>query len=301
MSTDKYSSLFSVIIPTYNNADVLPAAINSILNQEVGNWELIIVDDGSEDGTEKLLDKYSDESRIKYFYQENKGVAAARNFGGKKATGDFVAFLDSDDEVEENWLKDFQNLIEDSSEVGYVSCGFLWNGKEKLPKLNQKISPSKYSSLAGTFILRRKVFTEIGGYDPALKQSENWEMTARALEYCAKNNFSIKHTKNINFRYENHPTAAQIRLRDEYRGEATYHLYHKYKEGGVFHFRKDDFLLSSAVNFTRAGKFEKSRKVFYENLKTHPSLGNLLKILIFEIPVLRRRKWMRKQTEIIDE
>ncbi|UJH91308.1 glycosyltransferase family 2 protein [Antarcticibacterium sp. 1MA-6-2] len=293
--------LFSVIIPTYNNADVLPGAIDSICNQEITDWELIIVDDGSEDETVELLKNYSGDSRIKYFYQENKGVTAARNFGVQNATGNYIAFLDSDDEVEANWLNDFQDLIKDSTQVGYVSCGYLRNGNEKLPKLDTKISSERYSSLAGTFALRRYVFLEIGGYDPVLKQSENWEMTARALDYCTKNNLSIEHTNNINFRYENHPTAAQTRLRDEYRGDATYHLYNKYKTGGVLHFRKDDLLLSSAVNYTRAGKFQKSRKVFYENLKTHPSLGNLAKVLIFEIPALRRRKWMRKNTELNDE
>lgn len=293
--------LFSIVIPTYNNADVLPVSVSSILAQDFKDWELIIVDDGSTDETENVFHQFSSDSRLKYFYQDNQGVTAARNFGVQKAEGEFIAFLDSDDKVKINWLKDFKDLIKSSPNVGYVSCGYLRNGNVSLPKSNKHISSKKYSSLAGTFALRRIIFLNIGGYDTALKQSENWEMTARALEYCAKNDLSIEHTKNINFEYENHPNAAQTKLRDEYRGDATYHLYEKYKTGGILHFRKNDLLLASAVNYTRAEKFSKSRKVFYENLKVNPSISNLIKVFIFELPGLRRKKWMRKNTVENDE
>jgi glycosyltransferase involved in cell wall biosynthesis len=88
----------SVIIPTYNRAEYVTQAIDSVLAQTYEDCEIIVVDDGSTDKTREALEPYMD--RITYIYQENAGVSAARNTGIKAAKGDWVAFLDSDDE----WL-----------------------------------------------------------------------------------------------------------------------------------------------------------------------------------------------------
>jgi len=127
-----------------------------------------------------------------------------------------------------------------------------------------------------------------------LKQSENWEMTARALEYCVDKNLKIESINNCNLIYHHHKTPEQTRIRDEHRARATFYLYEKYKKSGVLHFKKDDFLVSSAVNYTRAGNFKKARSIFYKILKEKPTLANLLRIGVFEIPFLRRKRWMRK-------
>lgn len=87
--------LVSVIIPTYNRAKFVVEAIESVLNQSFQNYELIVVDDGSSDGTRQALQPYL--SIIKYIYQENAGVSAARNTGIRAAKGEWLAFLDSDD------------------------------------------------------------------------------------------------------------------------------------------------------------------------------------------------------------
>ncbi len=88
----------SVIIPTYNRAEYITQAIDSVLAQTYTDYEIIVVDDGSADNTKDVLLPYMD--RIRYIYQENAGASAARNTGIKAAKGDWVAFLDSDDE----WL-----------------------------------------------------------------------------------------------------------------------------------------------------------------------------------------------------
>lgn len=88
---------FSIIIPTYNRAHTIRKAIDSIINQSYGDWELIIVDDGSTDNTKSVVDSYSD-SRIKYVWQENQERSAARNHGIIIATGKWSCFQDSDDE-----------------------------------------------------------------------------------------------------------------------------------------------------------------------------------------------------------
>jgi len=88
----------SVIMPTYNSAHFISKSIESVINQTYPNWELIIVDDGSTDNTRNIINEYIQlDKRIKYFFQQNKGVSSARNKGISISNGVFVAFLDSDD------------------------------------------------------------------------------------------------------------------------------------------------------------------------------------------------------------
>lgn len=87
---------FSIIIPTYNRADLLGKSVTSALNQSYPNFEVIVVDDGSTDNTEEVMSKFSD-PKLSYYKKENEERGAARNFGMDKAKGRYVTFLDSDD------------------------------------------------------------------------------------------------------------------------------------------------------------------------------------------------------------
>ncbi len=104
---------FSIIIPTYNRANFLSKAINSILEQTYQDWELIIVDDGSTDNTKELVSQYQDE-RIKYIYQNNAERSAARNNGIKHATGNIICFMDSDNYYLSERLENLKTSIEKS-------------------------------------------------------------------------------------------------------------------------------------------------------------------------------------------
>ena len=110
---------FSVVIPTYNRGWVLLLAIQSVIQQTFDQWELIIVDDGSKDDTKSVVSAITDK-RVKYFYQENKGRSAARNAGIEIALGEYIAFLDSDDQYAENYLELFFDVI--SQEKGPHLC-----------------------------------------------------------------------------------------------------------------------------------------------------------------------------------
>ncbi|HEY5588734.1 MAG TPA: glycosyltransferase family 2 protein, partial [Candidatus Paceibacterota bacterium] len=90
----------SVIIPTYNRANLIRNTIMGVINQTFTDWELLVVDDGSTDNTKEIVDELiKNDNRIKYFYQEaSGGPSSPRNLGIEKATGEYVAFLDSDDE-----------------------------------------------------------------------------------------------------------------------------------------------------------------------------------------------------------
>ena len=96
-----HKPFFSVIIPTFNRRDFLKIAIDSVLSQTFKDFELIIIDDGSNDSTKELIKFYNDK-RIKYFWGKNHGPGYARNRGVEQSKADFIAFLDSDDK----WTKD---------------------------------------------------------------------------------------------------------------------------------------------------------------------------------------------------
>ncbi len=116
----------SVVIPTYNRAKLLPHSIESVLSQTFQDFELIIVDDGSIDKTEKVVKKFQKkDKRIFYYFQENKGPATTRNVGIKKAKGEYIAFLDSDD----MWLSkklEKQIRIFENSNNNELGCVFSY-------------------------------------------------------------------------------------------------------------------------------------------------------------------------------
>ncbi len=91
------NSLVSVIVPIFNEENYIADTLESIQNQSYSNWELLLIDDGSTDSSRAVVEKYLDDERIRYFYQENQGQGSTRNFGIKKSKGTYLAFLDADD------------------------------------------------------------------------------------------------------------------------------------------------------------------------------------------------------------
>ena len=101
--------LISVIIPVYNTESFLKQCINSILGQTYQNWELLLINDGSTDGSPQICNEYQKkDSRIHVFHQANSGVSAARNLGIMQAKGKWITFVDSDDWVENRYLESFK-------------------------------------------------------------------------------------------------------------------------------------------------------------------------------------------------
>ena len=110
----------SVVIPTYNRAGCLPRAIDSVLAQTFDDYEIIVIDDGSSDNTSEVLAAYGD--RVCVVKQVNQGVSAARNHGIRVARGEFVAFLDSDDEWLPRKLEAQVQYLNSHSDVGFAGC-----------------------------------------------------------------------------------------------------------------------------------------------------------------------------------
>lgn len=99
-------TLISIIVPVYNVELYLDKCIQSILAQSYPNFELLLIDDGSSDGSKEICDKYAKlDSRIRVFHRINGGVSSARNAGLEKAKGDWIAFIDADDWVFPNFCR----------------------------------------------------------------------------------------------------------------------------------------------------------------------------------------------------
>ena len=110
--------MFSVIMPVYNGEKYISTAIDSVLAQTCGDWELIVVNDGSKDGTAKVLEAYADNPQIRIIHQPNGGVSVARNRAMQEATGDYFAFLDADDLWLPEHLATMQYLIHEYPQAG---------------------------------------------------------------------------------------------------------------------------------------------------------------------------------------
>lgn len=129
--------LISIIVPVYNSVSTLNRCLDSILNQTFSDWELLLIDDGSTDRSTELCDQYaSKDQRIKVFHKKNGGVSSARNIGLSHAKGEWITFVDSDDEIPKNTFTDECRYFKEDLIVGayYAKDGekiqrwFLYSG-----------------------------------------------------------------------------------------------------------------------------------------------------------------------------
>lgn len=185
--------VFSVGIPTYNRKSYLEKAVCSVLEQTFPDWELIIVDDGSNDGTGNLISAYKDK-RIKYIYQQNKGVASARNRCILKSKGEYICPLDSDDwwdkdklEIQKQYIDQFpQYKIFHTQEIWYRN-DILLNQKNKHKKPSGAIFPHCLPLCCvsiSTAVIHKSIFNEIGMFDENLPACEDYDFWLRvSLKY----------------------------------------------------------------------------------------------------------------------
>tara|TARA_R100000687_G_scaffold70255_1_gene59839 strand:- start:893 stop:1765 length:873 start_codon:yes stop_codon:yes gene_type:complete len=187
--------VISVITPTYNRARFLPAAVASVLSQTFGDFELIIVDDGSEDNTPDVLKPFLADRRVRYVYQENQGQSHARNLALKQATGDFIAFLDSDDVWARDKLEKQLAVFRANSEVDIVhgdeatineqgSVVSLQNMRRYSGRITRYLLADNSVSIT-TALVRRRCFDEMGGFDTSVGVADDYELWLRfSARYC---------------------------------------------------------------------------------------------------------------------
>lgn len=132
----------SIIVPVYNSEKYIAKCIESILNQDYKEFELLLINDGSTDSSCNIMNLY-DDKRIKIYNQENKGTGSARNLGLKYATGNYIAFVDSDDTIENNYLSIMLELIKKNN-ADIVSCQYKQNKDTEKIEILDKEQAFKY-------------------------------------------------------------------------------------------------------------------------------------------------------------
>jgi glycosyltransferase involved in cell wall biosynthesis len=182
----------SVVIPVWNGEKYLAEAVNSVLAQSRTDLEVIIVDDGSTDGTPAVIAQFG--QIVRSLRQPNQGVSAARNAGIAAARGKYVAFLDADDVWLPNKLERQLRLFEDNPRLGTVGCGYRVTDKrlnplsEYIPShcslTNLLLVESNGGHFSSSFVVPRHVLDDVGGFDPRLSTSADWDFVTRvALRY----------------------------------------------------------------------------------------------------------------------
>jgi len=188
--------MISIITPTYNRAHLIQRAILSIVNQTYTDWELIIVDDGSTDNTEEIIKPFLEDTRISYYKKENTGPTHSRNVGVSFAKGEWITFLDSDDEAKQDWLTKFSSFF-DVEKTAMVCCGCEYVDtnniivKKTLPDKNIIFKDIKYLMLCGTFVIKKIIFQQINGYCNSPLANENTELSYRLIPYVIANKLKV--------------------------------------------------------------------------------------------------------------
>lgn len=184
---EKINETVSVIIPTYNRANWICEAVDSVLSQTVSPFEVIVIDDGSDDDTPERLRHY--ENRITVLTQKNKGVSAARNVGIKVARGRYIALLDSDDLWEKDKLACQLDFFRKNPDALICQTGEIWirHGKRVNPMAKHKklsgmiFEPSLRLCLVSpsAVMIKRELFDSVGLFDESLPACEDYDLWLR--------------------------------------------------------------------------------------------------------------------------
>lgn len=190
------SPLISIITPCYNAAPFLKEAMESVLAQTYPHFEWILINDGSTDETEAIIHTYND-TRIRYYKQENKGQCAASNFGLSKATGDYIKFFDADDVMNAQHLEAQLKKLNGRTDA-LASCAWgrfydgnpasaqfipetVWEDLESLTWIRKALSQQYDMMGAWVWLIPKTVLEKTGGWDASLSLNNDFEFSIRLL------------------------------------------------------------------------------------------------------------------------
>lgn len=189
----------SVVVPIYNVEKHIEKCINSLLNQTLQDIEIILVDDGSTDNSGNIAKKYADENpnKIKYYRKENGGLSDARNYGISYATGEYIAFLDSDDYIDNTAYEEMYNkAIEENSD--YVECDFIWEypNKSKIDKQDYYFGKREMfinvRVVAWNKLIKKEIITNNNIIFPKGLRYEDVEFTYKLIPYLNRTSYVNK-------------------------------------------------------------------------------------------------------------
>jgi glycosyltransferase involved in cell wall biosynthesis len=203
----------SVVIPCYNQAQFLSEAIESVLSGTYQDFEVIVVNDGSEDDTEEVASAYvAEDPRVRLITQQNRGLAEARNRGLADAQGEYVVFLDADDLLLGNALELGTRVLEANPDCAFVSGeyravsadgSFFWSPYEPPPEKDSYLMLLQYCfGMPAVVMYKRWVFGEVGGFDGSVDAAADWDLYLRIAR-----RFPIFHHGQVVAEYRQHGTS----------------------------------------------------------------------------------------------
>ncbi len=215
--------LVSIIIPTYNRGYIIADALNSVLNQSYRNIEVIVVDDASSDGTEELVKSFGD-GRISYIrHDANRGEAGATNTGILRSRGEFITFLDSDDEIFPEKISRQVGIMEDEPGLGACFTSVLEPGDNGVDRVWVPFNPPEsFCNVSGMY--RRKTFMRAWLLDEKLELCSDVEISVRLYREC-----EVKTVEDVLMRRKRSPDSKSLRpgSRDaKYRSYVTIYRRH---------------------------------------------------------------------------
>lgn len=255
----KFDFFFSIIIPCFNHGHFLETSVNSVLNQNFKNFEILIINDGSTDSSQSiaeiLLEK---DSRIRLVNKINGGLSSARNEGLKIALGQVILFLDADDKLLPNALPNIHAYFKDDPNIDLIICSYIYF--KQLGDFHTHIFKNEFLGLESffksniappvSFFIKKSCQEQVGLFDESLKSCEDWDFWIRAAKSGAK----FKTISDILVGYRYVPTSMS---------RNALQMYQALKEVSFRAVRVDP-RISSALPFNKDYNFDVE-----ENLKFH--------------------------------
>jgi glycosyltransferase involved in cell wall biosynthesis len=292
-----------VIVPTYNRADTLITTLQSVREQSFTDVEVLVIDDGSTDETRARVEALH-LPRLIYEWQANAGPSVARNRGAELATGEFLAFLDTDDVVHADWLATFDTMIRAyGSEL--VSCGADFTRDRAVLKSTapRRLGPGAGGVIAffraGCFTVRRDRFDAVGGFDPVLWFSEVSELGMRIGQSLSGRANAVTHvTRSL--------VSVELPAGDGLGGRSTSNSYSDQRrlETAEYILEKhaavmertptlrQTYLRVAGVASARLGSYRSARRYFLKAWGARPRAGReLARAAATAVPGLRTRLW----------
>lgn len=209
--------LISVIIPVFNSEKTIRETIASVLKQSFTNFELILINDGSQDITLEIITQIKD-PRLKVFSYPNAGVSASRNRGISQATGEYISFLDSDDLWTSDKLESQLKALQANPQAGvayswthYIdeSGKFLYSGNKVAlnGKVYEQLLLQNFIESGSNVLIRREALNQVGGFDESLFGPEDWDLLIRL---AAKYNFVVVPIPQILYRMSANSISSSI-------------------------------------------------------------------------------------------
>jgi len=267
----------SVVIPTYNRAELLRSAIISVLNQTFQDFEIVVVDDASKDNTAEVISSFNDK-RIKYIRHEtNKGEAGARNTGVMNSEGEYIAFLDDDDEWLPEKLKKQIELFENSPrEVGGVYTGFL-KVDRTTGEVLKRVIPTKRGNIfsdllrfnwiyiPSVLMVKKECFEKAGLFDASIPFGLDYDMWIRISK-----GFHYEYIREPLVKYYSHGNG---RLSTNYKLVISGKEAMLKKYGELFASNRKDYsyrYLQIGVLYCYSGDTKKGREALFKAMMTYP-------------------------------